>query len=1268
MPAEVFIDNVIEELSHSTFLQKVKNLALQNIGPTKSQWLNVGRKCPDKESIEMESPPLEIETSTVENPGNRDCNKHSKTSRTLDPEFSVIQSVSHCDCTGQSKSLLSTELSVTSKDFSLNAYECGYTPTLDTKSNCLIATVEETGKIGVVILSKTSPPGNVEKEVDSGVTENDPNQTDEIWETVEGKGKGRSRRNVDLKPTLPNNNIYVVNRKSKNTRPVVNRKRNQSRKLNKGSHVTTLSPGDQEVTRYERKLNASNPIKEETHRFDDDINHSFHPESKRELTSKSTKMLKFNSKTVPDVVRSRKNSFPLSTLQPCQRDTTTSTAHHQDKEIKSNCHHALEVKRPLRQHVIASADQNTASTLPETLSGTSANTQSSINTESETTVFARPAPEEPIPGDSSFDEIEETKPKLLPAPEKEEYSTPPLQTLLGPGNTNSASSSVASSLDAPHGSSHRHHHHCSVGNENDVGYHLLDVCDRLSKDMDVFMTRRGDALCARREERGALLSALQDTVNRIWTGCAQIEMYGSCATQLDLPSSDLDAVIRGLDRSELLVAQSHSQQCRRTPTISPKRNKITGLLPCIANHTGNSNYAHVEAQRHELHRNPYTRMSLISENGERVLRLAAELERQPWAVQIKAIPTASVPVIKILADPSRLPGVLSSAGRGDWMIQQHHNAAQAAATTNNFYPLCSTEAGDQSFFPSNNASIGSSSTQYPSKSPPWRGADVLNGLISVDITFEGPEHGGIGSTAFSARVVQEACIETGLSAERTPAVQVLMVLKELLAQRRLNEPFSGGLSSYALLLLVVAVMKERNAIRDEMERMERHRRGLMNAAATASTEICDCNGHESKCNEKRQSNMNCEGQLQPQKEQIVNTSSMVSATPNLGAQAITEHMAFEHELQSRVNCLESKERVYVEALSRAAPDGKMGVKEIASSWASIARKNSINTVSPTPTRAADAVSSVIKSNVTKKVNSFAEAVSCNQSPPCTWVRKPGKSNESLPSQQSATKQREKTDRDHKSASKTSAPPLPPSAKKQREATVLNHTSVQKSSATAKFTSKHVRQELQNPKSPSPENSHSTVKSACLGDPVLPFADPVYETPHINVLCPDSIDPCGFSMFPQGSNDVLEVLCSGETTAGKLLMHFLLFYGRHFDSRTTSIEVASKHHVNVNNTYSSPFIPRRSGGTIDPHTGMLTVDPIVVFDPWEGADNNNVARSCFAWSSIRWHFAQCYMTLSSAVECSGTPPKEDISAASILKTERISDSNVLSPLLELLLSF
>merc|ERR1712157_568407 len=63
----------------------------------------------------------------------------------------------------------------------------------------------------------------------------------------------------------------------------------------------------------------------------------------------------------------------------------------------------------------------------------------------------------------------------------------------------------------------------------------------------------------------------------------------------------------------------------------------------------------------------------------------------------------------------------------------------------------------------------------------------------------------------------------------------------------------------------------------------------------------------------------------------------------------------------------------------------------------------------------------------------------------------------------------------------------------------------------------------------------------------------------------------------------------------------------------------------------PFVTRQASGTMDPYTGMLTVDPIVVYDPLEGAEANNVARSCYAWQSIKWVFNQCFNTLIHTME-------------------------------------
>ena len=115
------------------------------------------------------------------------------------------------------------------------------------------------------------------------------------------------------------------------------------------------------------------------------------------------------------------------------------------------------------------------------------------------------------------------------------------------------------------------------------------------------------------------------------------------------------------------------------------------------------------------------------------------------------------------------------------------------------------------------------------------------------------------------------------------------------------------------------------------------------------------------------------------------------------------------------------------------------------------------------------------------------------------------------------------------------------------------------------------------------------------------------------------------------------------------------------------------------SYLSPYIPRRAPETIDPHTGMLVVDHIVVYDPLEGAENNNVARRCFAWQQVKWIFAQSYATLSSAVERSSSPlvtpsarpgiPDGAASGASVNpETDEGDLMDPSSPLLRCLLSF
>jgi hypothetical protein len=718
-------------------------------------------------------------------------------------------------------------------------------------------------------------------------------------------------------------------------------------------------------------------------------------------------------------------------------------------------------------------------------------------------------------------------------------------------------------------------------------------------------------------------------------------MYGSCATQLDLPSSDLDVVIRGLDpRGDNSVHASTSNSVKANKSKGKKpTNQDMGTSKGFASakeqlHTqsGMQPGPHFPQTQHLNYPNPQNFFPPLSPNANRVMRLAAELEMQPWAVQVKAIPTATVPVIKILADPSRLPGAAAGvANGGDWMMQQQHMAAQAAAAVagastatlpSHQVPEPTSSQGEyQSSNPvPDTTQPQASQCHMPPTPPPWRGADVMNGLLSVDITFDGPEHGGIGSTAFSARVVQDACNETGLPPESTAVVQAAMVLKELLAQRRLNEPFSGGLSSYALLLLVVSVMRERKAIREELERVERQRRAValdecnrvrdVNIASTPIPAPDVCTGYNISDSFKDLNNK--PSTLQKKRSNILAKPGLADAKPSLSVynESVSAKIKKQKEKKNigengNMGIQDRKEPLS-QSINEATP---VPIVSGGSSWASIARtstaKHSRNQpieskmLQGKPAPSIKMPSSRNSNSASRNKSKEREATGANKNGNCGPVENVKSSVESKPTH------------DEKKYCLAQAESKHPSA-------LMN---------TKKFVA-HIKNL---DKAIESESSSGTEKDATSIAPLVPSSSYTLGSGRLE----------GSLLFPQGSNDVLEVLCSGKPSAGKLLMHFLLFYGQHFDAQSTSIDVSGTHHPDCNyfapselQDHLSPFISRKAGGTIDPITGVFTVDPIVVYDPLAGCENNNVARSCFAWSSIRWVFSQCYMTLSSVVERGG----------------------------------
>ena len=656
----------------------------------------------------------------------------------------------------------------------------------------------------------------------------------------------------------------------------------------------------------------------------------------------------------------------------------------------------------------------------------------------------------------------------------------------------------------------------------------------------------------------------------IWSGRCHVEMYGSCATQLDLPSSDLDVVVCGFDRRDEIGGVSQNVN-NNTKFLKNRHKKSIGAEDdAFITDEYNSHLPESENQE-PTHHHVYQHHQYYpppSKNGARVLSLASELERQPWAVQVKAIPTATVPVIKFLADPSRLPGA-DSAGIEWVMSHQHMNNCQATGSGPSKAIDANNSNSSVSDAPPSLVGIHhSQSSPFNGASPPWRGADVMNGLLSVDITFEGPEHGGIGSTAFSAQVVQDACNETGLPPESTAAVQVIMVIKELLAQKRLNEPFSGGLSSYAIMLLVLAVMKERRAIREEMERIEHQRRAV---AAECSAGICNSSDTERQNSISGSKNTN-------ETDKSVGDTARAKSKDAVDHSVSRERDTDKIEQQSHSSITRENSSSNLKK-SDTNTQSTVSHPSIKSSWADIAMNKSFQKVGSSTN-----LSSVKSISSSSLANS--ETVISHKDDPKTCIKHSEHKN---------------NDSDNTRAKIRKDPSLPSS-----------HSNVNNSekAEVGHDNGRGTRSSVSSKEEYSMKNS---IKSP---------------------------------MFPQGSNDVLEVLCSGEMTAGKLLMHFLLFYGQLFEAQSTCVDVSGKQHPEYNSKdnakesetckcfgqlHLSPFVPRKSGGSYDPITGVYSVDPVVVYDPLEGSETNNVSRSCFAWSSIRWVFAQCYVTLSGVVE-------------------------------------
>jgi DNA polymerase sigma len=89
----------------------------------------------------------------------------------------------------------------------------------------------------------------------------------------------------------------------------------------------------------------------------------------------------------------------------------------------------------------------------------------------------------------------------------------------------------------------------------------------------------------------------------------------------------------------------------------------------------------------------------------------------------------------------------------------------------------------------------------PSSSVPnSKGADGWASATSVrlDVSFEGPRHNGVASSRYVL----------GRLAELPATRPLVLALKQCLGERNLSDAYTGGLSSYALFLMVTRYVEE----------------------------------------------------------------------------------------------------------------------------------------------------------------------------------------------------------------------------------------------------------------------------------------------------------------------------------------------------------------------------------------------------------------------------------------------------------------------------
>ena len=314
---------------------------------------------------------------------------------------------------------------------------------------------------------------------------------------------------------------------------------------------------------------------------------------------------------------------------------------------------------------------------------------------------------------------------------------------------------------SPPGDSNSQHRPLDLIQEMD----MIVRMDHISDDIVEMAAMLKTVADRRRPWQGGALARVRELTKLLWPA-AEVHVFGSYESGIAIPPSDIDVVVSGVDVKSRLFLKSPSPSPLAISSPSTYRQGMTvggsGPLPPL------------EA-------------------------LARELANQDWCANVTALPSATVPLIKVqtASVPTRY-GRMSVIQMDITFVFGHvdpdPSGAQHPPDLDSWRRSFSEPPA---YIPEDTSPTLPSRLKSPGSALRNTGAPS-GGMGSGGLQTLQRQHTGIENTRFVGRLL----------ALHPPLTPLILVLKQLLYERGLSDPYKGGLGAFALTIMCASVVQQ----------------------------------------------------------------------------------------------------------------------------------------------------------------------------------------------------------------------------------------------------------------------------------------------------------------------------------------------------------------------------------------------------------------------------------------------------------------------------